>query len=349
MPNKVSPLGLAHSAECAIVEADAANVTLSDMGLNKVWVIPLFTFIFSLAAFLVSYVMAASLGHVSTFWPYISDSGAFPPESCVFGQLLNMAALFLAITVYLRHRQIVEFYWHRFKQVGRWRNVSCGLLWLGYTSAFGVSMVANFQENHVIYVHYAGALLAFGCGLIYTWAQTVFSYMMNPKLARPIVSHARLVLCLLSSVFFVSMVVFGPILGRQPKSADELDGQEGFYKWSGHEPNYVEHMIGTCSEWLLAICFQMYILSFAIELRHAYCHAPKLKLIAFLDGEESAVSTDVFDCCVVPAKILTGVNPRHHEESSSDDDYKPATTEESRESFRRFNEDIEPTRVSVKM
>lgn len=67
-------------------------------------------------------------------------------------------------------------------------------------------------------------------------------------------------------------------------------------------------MIGTCSEWLLAICFQIYILSFSVELRHAYCHAPKLKLIAFLEHEDSAISTDVFDCCVVPGKILTGVN-----------------------------------------
>ncbi len=42
-------------------------------------------------------------------------------------------------------------------------------------------------------------------------------------------------------------------------------------------------MIGTCSEWMLAICFQLYILSFAIELRSAYVHAPKLKLNASYD------------------------------------------------------------------
>lgn len=65
----------------------------------------------------------------------------------VFGQLLNLSALFLAISVYLRHRQIVEFYWHQYRQVGKWRGVSCGLLWLGYTSAFGVSLVANFQVD----------------------------------------------------------------------------------------------------------------------------------------------------------------------------------------------------------
>uniref|UniRef100_A0AC34FCT9 DNA damage-regulated autophagy modulator protein 2 n=1 Tax=Panagrolaimus sp. ES5 TaxID=591445 RepID=A0AC34FCT9_9BILA len=238
------------------------------------------------------YTIAVSLNHVTAIWPYISDSGTLPPESCIFGQLLNVAALFLAATVYLRHRQIVEFYWHHHQQPGKWRSISCGLLFLGYTSAFGVSMVANFQESNVIYVHYTGALLAFGCGLIYAWAQTVFSYLMNPKLAKPVVSHCRLVLCIISSMFFCSMIIFGPILGKQPNSFT-AGSHGGLYHWTGNEDNFAEHVFGTCSEWVLAICFQLYILSFAIELRHAYCHAPKLRLVAYYcDGSpsESALS-----------------------------------------------------------
>ncbi|KAK0407009.1 hypothetical protein QR680_018946 [Steinernema hermaphroditum] len=269
------------------------------MGLNKVWIIPLCSFMFSGAAFFSSYFIAVYLGHVTKFLPYISDNGTLPPESCIFGQLLNLAALFLACTVYLRHRQIVEFYWHRFKQVGRWRTISCVLLWIGYTSAFGVSMVANFQENNVIIVHYTGALMAFGCGLLYTWAQTVLSYNMNPKLAKPIVSHCRLLLNMLSTVFFCSMIIFGPILGQQPN--DFIPDEQGeLYKWTPESPRYLEHMIGTTSEWLLAICFQLYILSFAIELRHAYCHAPKLKLVAFYDGTES----DITGSSVVPPEAI---------------------------------------------
>ncbi|TKR81814.1 hypothetical protein L596_015628 [Steinernema carpocapsae] len=272
------------------------------MGLSKVWIIPLCSFVFSAAAFIGSYCIAVNLGHVTAFLPYISDNGTVPPESCIFGQLLNMAALFLACTVYLRHRQIVEFYWHRFKQVGRWRSISCVLLWIGYLSAFGVSMVANFQENNVILVHYTGALLAFGCGLFYTWAQTVLSYNMNPKLAKPVVSHCRLVLNVLSTLFFCSMIIFGPILGQQPNDFI-LDEQGELYKWTKDSPNYFEHMIGTTSEWLLAICFQLYILSFAIELRHAYCHAPKLKLVAFYDGTESGAMSDGAVPPVIPYAV----------------------------------------------
>ncbi|KAI6191235.1 hypothetical protein M3Y97_00206300 [Aphelenchoides bicaudatus] len=312
MPSKIVPTKNEHHSDlvehpkdtdCAIVEADATDITLSSMGLTRVWIIPLLTFIFSLSAFVSSYCLAVSSGHVSAIWPYLSDNAAFAPESCVFGQLLNLAAVFLAITVYLRHRQIVEFYWHQYKQVGRWRTTSCALLWLGYTSALGVSIVANFQESNVISVHYFGALLAFGCGLVYTWAQTIFSYMINPKLAKPVVSHCRLVICILSTCFFTTTIVFGPILGKHPAYASKNHTEEA-YKWSGREPNYREHVIGTVSEWLLAICFQIYILSFAVELRHAYCHAPKLKLIAFLSTAESAVSTDIFDCCVIPPSII---------------------------------------------
>lgn len=90
--------------------------------------------------------------------------------------------------------------------------------------------------------------MAFCSGLIYTWAQTIFSYMINPKLAKPVVSHCRLGLCVISTFFFVSMIVFGPILGKHPDTNEPEDhtvgGRKG-YKWTGHEPNYAEHVSST--------------------------------------------------------------------------------------------------------
>lgn len=41
---------------------------------------------------------------------------------------------------------------------------------------------------------------------------------------------------------------------------------------------YIHHTIATVSEWSVAACFQLYILSFVVELRNACCYAPKLKL-----------------------------------------------------------------------
>lgn len=46
---------------------------------------------------------------------------------------------------------------------------------------------------------------------------------------------------------------------------------------------------------------------FLFSLRRSHLmnlgHAPKLKLLAFLSTSESAVSTGIFDCCVVPSAI----------------------------------------------
>uniref|UniRef100_A0A1I7Z061 Uncharacterized protein n=1 Tax=Steinernema glaseri TaxID=37863 RepID=A0A1I7Z061_9BILA len=132
---------------------------------------------------------------------------------------------------------------------------------------------------------------------------------MNPKLAKPIVSHCRLLLNMLSTVFFFSMVIFGPILGQQPN--DFIADKDGkLYKWTPESPRYLEHMIGTTSEWLLAICFQLYILSFAIELRHAYCHAPKLRLVAFYDGESDITSSSTVPPAAVPYAV-PGIGSNH--------------------------------------
>uniref|UniRef100_A0A914WH43 DNA damage-regulated autophagy modulator protein 2 n=1 Tax=Plectus sambesii TaxID=2011161 RepID=A0A914WH43_9BILA len=252
------------------------------MALHRVWLIPLATFLFSISAFVVGYIIAVSLGHVNAIWPYISDGGTEAPESCIFGQLLNLAALFLAISIYLRHRQIVEYYWHHLQKDGQWRRASLGLLWCGYLAAFGMSMVANFQETNVILGHYTGALMAFGFGLIYCWGQTVFSYVISPRLSHPIVSHVRLALCLAATIFFFTMIIFGPIMGKLPASYRGT----GLNYWTPDTPHYIDHIIGTTSEWLMAIVFEVYILSFAIELRNARCHAPKLQLTDMEDPLE---------------------------------------------------------------
>jgi hypothetical protein len=48
-------------------------------------------------------------------------------------------------------------------------------LYLGWIGAFGISIVANFQETAVFRVHLTGALMAFGVGSAYLWTQ-VFDY-----------------------------------------------------------------------------------------------------------------------------------------------------------------------------
>uniref|UniRef100_A0A0K0EQC3 Cytochrome b561 domain-containing protein n=1 Tax=Strongyloides stercoralis TaxID=6248 RepID=A0A0K0EQC3_STRER len=238
--------------------------------LKKVWLIPLFSMIFSFLAFFCGYVIAVMEGHVNAIWPYISDT---------------------ALTAYLRHRQIVEFYWHRHHVEGKWRFFSLIFLFIGYASSLGVSMVANFQQHSTtMYFHYSGALLAFGGGLIYAWGQTIFSYIMSPKLVWKFVSHFRFVLTTIATMTFFTMIIFGCILGRSKEKHKEHEHYK-LLRWKTDMPNYKEHTIGTCSEWIMAICFEIYILSFVVELRDSSLHAPKLNINSDLDENNDDIKS----------------------------------------------------------
>ncbi|CEF62284.1 Frag1/DRAM/Sfk1 family-containing protein [Strongyloides ratti] len=228
--------------------------------LKKVWLIPLLSLLFSFLAFFCGYIISVSEGHVNAVWPYISDT---------------------ALTAYLRHRQIVEFYWHRHHVQGSWRFFSLIFLFIGYLSSLGVSMVANFQQHpSTMYAHYSGALLAFGGGLVYAWGQTIFSYIMSPKLVWKVVSHFRFFLTTIATLTFFTMIIFGCILGRSKDRTK--DDHYKMLHWKSDMPNFREHIIGTCSEWIMAICFEIYILSFVIELRGSSLHAPKLDIESIL-------------------------------------------------------------------
>jgi len=257
------------------------------MVLHKVWLIPVASAAFAFASFLVSYILAVANNHVDAFLPYISDTGTLPPESCVFGQLLNLSAIFLVLSAYLRHRQIVEYYGHRLQMhgKGRWRTVSFVLLGVGYLSAFGTSLVANFQETRVLIVHNIAAMVAFFAGLVYCWGQTVFSYVMKPRMFGLYLSHTRLLICISATVFLVVHVV---TMWAEPfvkETAPDVNmtattqfSEHNIERYKPDSPEYINHLVVTIAEWLLAISFELFIVSFAVELRHAYAHAPKLIL-----------------------------------------------------------------------
>ena len=98
----------------------------------------------------------------------------FFTESCIFAQLLNLGALLVGIVVYIRYKQVHEFLVSH--QIGQ-RSIKVNIagLYLGWIGAFGISIVANFQETAVFRVHLTGALLAFGVGSVYLWTQASIS------------------------------------------------------------------------------------------------------------------------------------------------------------------------------
>lgn len=161
--------------------------------------------------FLCRYIVAILEGHVVPNVPYISDAATYSPESCIFGQLINMGAVLLGLTIYIRFRQVKEILLmqpdlgdHLMKQ----NKIS---MWIGFVSCLGISIVGNFQETNVRIVHYVGALNCFGCGTIYFWMQAMLSYALQPTVGSKLKAHIRLGMAVVCTILFVVLSVTGII------------------------------------------------------------------------------------------------------------------------------------------
>ncbi|XP_075810349.1 DNA damage-regulated autophagy modulator protein 1 [Microtus pennsylvanicus] len=209
--------------------------------------VPFFLVTWSSAAFIISYVVAVLLGHVSPFLPYISDTGTTPPESGIFGFMINFSAFLGAATMYMRYK-IVE------KQ-----NETCSFgtpvfnlvsLVLGFVGCVGMGLVANFQELAMPAVHDAGALLAFVCGVVYTFLQSVISYKSCPQWNSHTTCHVRMVISTISCVAVIPMIACASLI-----SITKLE-------WNPKEKDYAFHVVSAICEWIVAFGFIFYFLTF---------------------------------------------------------------------------------------
>lgn len=139
--------------------------------------------------------------NISQVFPYISNCGAEPPQSCVFSQVLNVGAAMVASICILRYYQLQDW--------GLRKRPNQAILCSGLLCALGTSVVGNFQHQHQRPTHLTGAFLAFFVGVSYFWLQLLFlrGLKTEPRLGAPWLQPLRLGLCSVGSVLMVAMVV----------------------------------------------------------------------------------------------------------------------------------------------
>ncbi|KAF5282994.1 hypothetical protein FQA39_LY04865 [Lamprigera yunnana] len=155
------------------------------------------------------YLVAVSNKHVYFMFPYISDTGAMPPESCIMAQGFNIGAAIMVIGLYIRYRQIDnDIKTKNIKLAPMWNNV--GMVF-GCLGSFGLSLVGNFQETSCLPIHLVGAFLALGVGTLYISVQTWISFFYinarDRKVAR-LMFYVRLVLNVVMFPLAISVAVF---------------------------------------------------------------------------------------------------------------------------------------------
>ncbi|KAL1132432.1 hypothetical protein AAG570_010387, partial [Ranatra chinensis] len=143
--------------------------------------------------------------HVYPLFPNISDTGTLPPESCIFSMLLNIVAAILIFAMYVRHKQIKEFF-----RVKRTEEQSTYVLKvnaftsiIGYIACIGLDLIANFQKTNVRYVHDIGVIICFWCGTIYTILQSLMSFWMAPEMNAMMLIVVRSIFSILSLILVI--------------------------------------------------------------------------------------------------------------------------------------------------
>lgn len=230
--------------------------------------LPIAVFISLPTVFILTYIIAVLLGHVEAGFPYISDAATYAPESCIFSQAVNLIAILMGFMIYVRYSQVKECMraFGSPTSLPKWNHWA---LIFGLMSTAGLSIVANFQETSVIVVHLIGALLCFGGGTAYFWIQAVCSFYLHPSGCSLRLAHLRTALSTFCTVCFFVILITGVLAHLAYKGTNPR-------KWYKEDGGWELHVASTVTEWLCAIAFCGYILTFTEEFRDVRISPPKV-------------------------------------------------------------------------
>ncbi|BFZ15590.1 hypothetical protein BsWGS_18629 [Bradybaena similaris] len=194
-----------------------------------------------------------------------SHSAIKAPERCVFAQFVNIGAFMMAANVYIRYKQMTEVLNLLSASKGdkRVNKVSLGI---GFISAFGLTVVANFQTVDMRAAHYTGATLAFALGAVYCWMQTALSIRHTRwtcVAVSQLVNSIALTVCII--VFAVSKTVYK------------------LYENTGHGTKFdalrAVYLISTVSEWMTAASIVTFVLTFYRDFSNVWLKSPSVRII----------------------------------------------------------------------
>lgn len=214
--------------------------------------LPAFLVIWSSSTFIVSYIIALFRGDVDVIFPYISDTGAKPPESCIFGLMTFISACAGISTIYARYK-FVEKLSADTGMVSPHLNKTA--LVLGLLSCLGMCIVATFQETLVTAVHDVGAILFFVSGVLYIILQSVISFRAYPFGSSICVCRVRVGIAILAVVAFFPTLICAFYVKQTTLHRDKED------------EDYPFHVASAVCEWIVAFSFICFFLTYIDDFK----------------------------------------------------------------------------------
>lgn len=263
--------------------------------MSYVFLLPIAVFLVCQITFMSTSFAAIWQGH--TFVPYISDGATNSPESCFFGQFVNMGAVLLGIVVYIRYRQIEELMYDYADLIKTTAKLNKVAMWYGFAACLGLSMVANFQLTNVPSLHYFGALSCFGSASIYIWFQGHITYHARAYTGSLQMAYFRFGLAFLCTYFFFVAIL------TNCESMRVIFGEKPPKHCSYHE-------VSVSSEWIVAAILCIYILSFTGEFRRITLNHPKISInkCERISLTESSQATESVTCSIGIASTISTIS-----------------------------------------
>ncbi|XP_015276260.1 PREDICTED: transmembrane protein 150B [Gekko japonicus] len=167
--------------------------------------------------FWVVYAMAVANGsvNITESFPYISTCGSYPPQSCIFGQVLNIGAFLGVAICCLKYQQLRDY--------GCNSHLNLAGLIFGLLCALGSSVVGNFQQYNQLETHLFGAFLAFVVGILYFWIQAVLTYRVKLRHGGSWIGPLRFCLSACGTALLVATCVLFSL---------ELDSESAYCEWA---------------------------------------------------------------------------------------------------------------------
>ncbi|XP_067655278.1 DNA damage-regulated autophagy modulator protein 1-like isoform X2 [Haliotis asinina] len=234
---------------------------------KKVHYFPVFTWLFIIVSFFICYSIAVAHGHVEPDFPYISYTAIKTPERCYFSQLINFGACLLAGNVFIRYLQMKEVFCKHNNTDRSHRRLNIACLVVGFLSALGFSMVANFQTQVMRPLHYTGAGLAFVFGMCYCWMSSALTWKQRSLMNNTYVAVLQLINSAVLSIF---LVVFG--VSKAIYKYRETHGMGT--KWDTLKTVY---LLSTITEWLTATFIVTFVLTYYPDFKTIRFYGPRVK------------------------------------------------------------------------
>ncbi|XP_028254948.1 DNA damage-regulated autophagy modulator protein 1 [Parambassis ranga] len=214
--------------------------------------LPVFLVIWSSCTFIVSYLIALFRHDVDVIFPYISDTGANPPESCIFGLMTFISACAGTATIYARYKFVEKL--NEDTRVVK-PKLNKAALTLGILSCFGMCVVATFQETAVTVVHDIGAFMFFFCGILYIILQSVISFQAHPYGSSICLCRWRAIIGAIAVAAFFPTVICAYFV-KQTVLHRHTDDKD-----------YPFHVASAVCEWVVAFSFVCFFLTYIDDFK----------------------------------------------------------------------------------